>query len=75
MWEFVLLGREDYCQGRGVCDFFTSRESRSILVTPSDGLFMTIYTKLTLSLEPDLLRASKIVETWNIFWDKNNIER
>ena len=30
---------------------FTSRESRSILVTPSDGLFMTIYTKLTLSLD------------------------
>ena len=28
---------------------FTSRESRSILVTPSHGLFMTIYTKLTLS--------------------------
>ena len=27
--------------------FFTSRESRSILVTPSHGLFVTIYTELT----------------------------
>ena len=28
---------------------FTSRESRSILLTPSHGLVLTIYTKLTLS--------------------------
>ena len=34
---------------RGFLNLFTSRESRSILVTPSHGLFMTIYTKLTLS--------------------------